>query len=280
MTTEAKPAASPDDLLKAAVAGKAAPATPAKRGRSLRVPPWLRRNARLCGVAGAALALGAAAGAGAMALAPSRGPAPDAGFAAIRVGLAAERKETARLGAEIAGLQQALTDLRSLGETARKEAGARGTALNERLAQADRTVASKFAGLAERIEQAEREQTARITTLAAQSERRAASAPVAKPEPTQTGSLAEAKPVELRAAEPKSPAKAKPIAEDKPPVVDGWAVRDVYDGVAILENRRRRLAQVVPGDMLPGVGRVEAVERQGRNWVVVTRQGIVTPQPW
>ena len=63
-------------------------------------------------------------------------------------------------------------------------------------------------------------------------------------------------------------------------MVDGWAVRDVYDGAAILENRKRRIVEVAPGDTLPGVGRVEAVERRGHEWVVVTRQGLVTPQPW
>ena len=29
----------------------------------------------------------------------------------------------------------------------------------------------------------------------------------------------------------------------KPPVIDGWALRDVYEGTAILENRRRRLVE-------------------------------------
>ncbi len=36
----------------------------------------------------------------------------------------------------------------------------------------------------------------------------------------------------------------------------------------------------MPGDTLPGAGRVEAIERQGRQWVVVTRQGFVTPKEW
>ncbi|MFD0936080.1 hypothetical protein ACFQ12_12940, partial [Methylobacterium trifolii] len=96
----------------------------------------------------------------------------------------------------------------------------------------------------------------------------AAPAPVAavkpepsKPEPTQTGSIADAKAA-------------------KPPVIESWAVRDVYDGTAMLEDRRRRLVEVGAGDVIPGVGRVDAVERRGREWVVVTRAGIVTSQPW
>jgi hypothetical protein len=285
-TTEAKPAASPGDLLKAAVAGKAeTPATIKKAAKALRVPPWLRRNARVCGIAGAALALGGAVGAGAMALVPARGRAPDPALASVRSGLEAGRRETARLSGEIAALQQALTDLRGLAEATRKEATTRGNGISERLAQVDRTVATKFTALGERIEQAEREQTARIASLAAQPERRAAPAPAAKAEPVQTGSLAEPKPAEAKAADKAAEAKAaeakaKPAADAKLPVIDSWAVRDVYDGAAIVENRRHRLAQVVPGDTLPGAGQVESVERQGRNWVVITRQGIITPQPW
>lgn len=83
--------------------------------------------------------------------------------------------------------------------------------------------------------------------------------------------MADAKPADVR---PKS------AAAEKAPVIDGWALRDIFEGAAILENRRHRLVEVGPGDVVPGVGRVESVERRGREWVVVTRQGLVTPQPW
>ncbi len=72
----------------------------------------------------------------------------------------------------------------------------------------------------------------------------------------------------------------KAAAPAKPPVLEQYALRDVFDGAAIIENRSRRLFQVMPGDTLPGAGRVEAIERQGRQWVVVTRQGFVTPKEW
>ena len=63
-------------------------------------------------------------------------------------------------------------------------------------------------------------------------------------------------------------------------MVETWAVRDVFDGTAILEDRRRRLVEVGPGDSVPGIGRVEGIERRGREWVVVTRQGLITHQAW
>lgn len=300
---EAKQAVSPADLLKAAVAGKpdsrpdggtAAPeAAAAKRAPrpALAFPALPRLDLHRLAVPGAALAVGALLGGGVMALTRSPGVSGDA-VAALSTTLDAGRTETARLASDIAQLHRVLADLRASTDTARKEATARSTALGERIAQLDKSVTAKTAALGERFEQVEREQNTRIANLTAQLDRRtAAAASGAKAEPTQTGSLAEAPRGEFKAADAKSsetkladakPAevKAKPAASEKPPVIDGWAVRDVYDGTAIVENRRRHLVEVAPGDLLPGVGRVEGVERHGREWVVVTRQGVVTPQPW
>ncbi len=282
--TDDKPAASPDDLLKAVVSGKAedtaAKAMPPVE-RSPRIPAWLRGDKRLIGAAAAALALGTALGAGIAALS-GHGRVPNDPVAALSATLDAGRIETARLAGEVAHLTQAMTEMRSATDTARREAATRGTALGERLAQVDKAIVARIAALSERIDQTEREQNARIAALSAQLDRRPAVAvpTAAKAEPTQTSALAD-----IKAAEPKlpetKPTEAKPKAvADKPAVIDAWAVRDVYDGAAILENRRRKIVEVGPGDTLPGVGRVEAVERHGREWVVVTRQGVVTAQPW
>lgn len=299
---EAKPALSPDELLKAVVAGKAGPrpepvAAPvvARFAMPSLAGPEVRRYA----IAGTALALGLILG---FAARPGSGGAPSDAVLALSTTVDAGRTETARLGADIAQLHQVLADLRAATDTARKEAGSRSGALGERLAQLDKNLNAKTAALSERLEQAEREHSGRIANLAAQLERRASvAASAAKVEPTQTGSLADTRPADAKVAEAKavdaksaeaksaeartleakaSEAKPKAVAAEKPPVIDGWAVRDVYDGAAILENRRRRIVEVGPGDLLPGVGRVEGVERRGREWVVVTRQGLVTSQPW
>ena len=63
------------------------------------------------------------------------------------------------------------------------------------------------------------------------------------------------------------PAKTEPV--------DGWVLREVYDGAALVENRNRRLYEVMPGGVLPGVGRIEAIERRGARWVVVTDKGFI-----
>ncbi len=262
-----------------------------------------RIDRRALAIPCACIALGALLGGGVIAMTRSSALSSDA-VAALSTTLDAGRTETARLGSDIAQLHHILADLRASTDTARKEAAGRSGALGERFAQFDKNLTAKNAALGERLEQVEREQNARIASLAAQIDRR--SAAVTKSEPTQTGSLAEARSVEPKAVEPKvteakvteaKVTEAKPVdmkladaklADVKPkstggeksPVIDAWAVREVYDGMAILENRRHRLLEIGPGEILPGFGRVEGVERRGRDWVVVTRQGIVTPQAW
>ncbi|WP_426312712.1 hypothetical protein ACN9MF_14490 [Methylobacterium fujisawaense] len=265
-------------------------------GKGFARPFLSRLDHKRLALPGAALAVGALLGGSVMVLSRPAAVRPDA-IAALETTLDAGRTETVRLAGDIAQLHTVLADLRASTDAARKEAANRSSALGERLAQVDKTLNAKVAALGERLEQVEREHTARLTGLAAQLERRTAATPVAaKAEPTQTGSIgeparasegkpevkaADAKVGEAKAGEAKTgETKPKPAAFDRPPVIEGWALRDVYEGTAVLENRRRRLVEVSPGDILPGVGRVEGVERHGREWVVVTRQGLVTSQPW
>ncbi len=76
-------------------------------------------------------------------------------------------------------------------------------------------------------------------------------------------------PVVVASAEPKS------ATPPKPPTVDGWLLRDVYGGVALLEGRSGGLREVSPGQFVPGVGEIRSIERRGRAWVVVTSRGII-----
>jgi hypothetical protein len=76
-----------------------------------------------------------------------------------------------------------------------------------------------------------------------------------------TGAIADAAPVSTASAE-----------TDK--VVDGWILRNVSGGSALVEGRPG-LIQVMPGDSLPGVGRVETIKREDGRWVVVTAAGLI-----
>jgi len=58
-------------------------------------------------------------------------------------------------------------------------------------------------------------------------------------------------------------------------IVPGWSVRDVYRGVAMLQSRAGGMVEVEPGDVLPGLGRIETIRRQDGRWVVVTSHGMI-----
>ena len=76
-------------------------------------------------------------------------------------------------------------------------------------------------------------------------------------------------------------APAAPTTADAPklevarlPTVEGWVLRGVSNGVALIEGRRG-IYEVYAGDPVPGAGRVDAIRRQDGRWVVVTSKGLI-----
>ena len=75
-----------------------------------------------------------------------------------------------------------------------------------------------------------------------------------------TGSIAPTQ-VATAAAAP-VPAPAAPKTEvGRLPTIDGWVLRDVANGGALIEGRGG-LYEVYAGDPIPGIGRVDAIRRQ------------------
>jgi hypothetical protein len=71
------------------------------------------------------------------------------------------------------------------------------------------------------------------------------------------------------------PATAAPKVEvARLPTVDGWVLRNVAHGGALIEGRQG-IYEVYAGDPVPGLGRVDAIRRQDGRWVVVTSKGLV-----
>jgi hypothetical protein len=58
------------------------------------------------------------------------------------------------------------------------------------------------------------------------------------------------------------------------PTVEGWVLRDVNRGGALIEGRQG-LYEVYAGDPVPGLGRVDAIRKQDGRWVVVTSKGLI-----
>jgi hypothetical protein len=143
--------------------------------------------------------------------------------------------------------QESLAGLARLGEDVRRLEAAAGPL-------------SRLAGLSDQIGRIERSLSGPVQAAPAAAATGPAVSQRLEPSdgPNETGST-EVRPVLAEAA------------------VDGWVLHDVYDGVALIEGRNRRLLEVAPGESVPGVGRVEAIERRGRRWVVVTAKGVISP---
>ena len=88
------------------------------------------------------------------------------------------------------------------------------------------------------------------------------------PDVTQTGSLPDARKVEPKA-------DPKPELDPRKTQLDGYVLRDIDDGYALIEMKNGRFVEVAAGGTLPGVGRIEAIERRGRQWVVLTPKGYI-----
>ena len=80
-------------------------------------------------------------------------------------------------------------------------------------------------------------------------------------------------------------ARAEPSASNeiaKPdnakPLLRNYSIEDVQDGMAVVDSRYGA-QQVGPGDFIPGAGRVLRIERRGRDWFVVTSQGVIGSGP-
>ena len=71
------------------------------------------------------------------------------------------------------------------------------------------------------------------------------------------------------------PSYSEPRANPEMPVLQGWSVRDVYNGIAVVQSGRGAPMEVEPGDNLPGGNRVLAIRRLGGSWAVVTERGII-----
>ena len=63
----------------------------------------------------------------------------------------------------------------------------------------------------------------------------------------------------------------------KPTPLAGYALREVQQGVALLESKRGFI-EVYPGSIIPGAGRVQSIVRRQGGWVVVTSAGVIGPK--
>jgi hypothetical protein len=135
---------------------------------------------------------------------------------------------------------------------------------------------SHFNKTSDRLDKAEKAQIEPAAKLARLSEAvdKLRAVPQAAPVPVAAAPVA-AKDVTGSVTPPASaPAAAPNVELAKLPTVEGWVLRDVSNGVALIESRRG-MYEVYAGDPIPGLGRVDAIRRQDGRWVVVTSKGLI-----
>ncbi len=209
------------------------------------------------------------------------------------------QEEMIRLGGELKAMKVAVDGLKGERERARGELLGKQAQLSDKVERTNAETVGRIGKVAEQLERIERtqrdpqrqqgliERLERIEKhVAAVKTPEAPAAPVpvasatptppakptsiasAVPDVTQTGSLPDAKKIE-----PKAEPKAEP--DPRKTHLDGYVLRDIDDGYALIEMKNGRFVEVATGGILPGVGRIEAIERRGRQWVVMTPKGYI-----
>lgn len=221
----------------------------------------------------------------------------------------------ARQDDSLRNLRRSVDGLKQEVEQVRSASGANLAQLSTRIDKADHDPSSKLAEIMARLDKLDHDAVGRPTDGAAQKlaevqsrldrvERQVSSPVVTGSIPPAVRQAATAVPVPVAAsakppfakaeAAPRAPAAPVPSVAAAPPVapartvvakadpvpaksapVARWIVRDVYDGLALVQGRGGDLREVAPGEYLPGLGEVRSIERRGRSWVVLTSRGMV-----
>lgn len=77
----------------------------------------------------------------------------------------------------------------------------------------------------------------------------------------------------VRESEP--PVQLSPAPETRPTTIEGWTLRDVTNGAAVLEGPNGTW-RVVRGDTVPGLGRVDSIFKWGNRLMVATSKGLIS----
>jgi hypothetical protein len=127
----------------------------------------------------------------------------------------------------------------------------------------------------DKVEKAHAESAAKLTKLNETLDKQhVAVAPVASPTTAAANVTGSIPTTSTAAAAAQVPLPAPKPAAARLRSVEGWVLRDVANGGAVIEGRSG-IYEVYTGDPVPGLGRVDAIRKQDGRWVVVTSRGLV-----
>ena len=131
---------------------------------------------------------------------------------------------------------------------------------------------NKIGDRLDKVEKAQAEPAAKLAKLSEAIDKLRAAPPVA---PVAAAAPPAAKEVTGSVSPPAAaPVAAPKIEVGRLPTVEGWVLRDVANGGALIEGRQG-IYEVYAGDPVPGLGRIDAIRRQDGRWVVVTSRGLI-----
>jgi hypothetical protein len=170
----------------------------------------------------------------------------------------------------------AIAELRTKFEASEKTRAASADAVVDRVAERmgnlTKEQGERLDKLAERLENIDKQLASQFPTASIPSKPSTAVAPH-QAEPVQIPGVQMPMASTTPTAAPVKEREARTAADRKLPE-NGYVLREVYNGIAVVEGRRG-LMEVGPGDTLPGAGRVRSIERRNRQWVVVTSNGVI-----
>ncbi|MFZ0495540.1 MAG: hypothetical protein WBE80_01555 [Methylocella sp.] len=173
---------------------------------------------------------------------------------ALKANVEALRAAQSQSGNEAAALE----GLKSRLEAVNTATGASIAELAGKVEHMQRDPAAKLSQVIERLDRIEHQIAAPLATASIG----AASA---------LGKAAAGKQAQLAVPPAKPPLEN---AKGRPRLITTWVVRDVYDGIALVESPRGSI-EVAPGEIIPGAGMVKSIERRGAGWIVITSRGLV-----
>jgi hypothetical protein len=142
-------------------------------------------------------------------------------------------------------------------------------ALKTSIDAVNRTATSQTAKITERFDRSERAQAEPAAKIAALTET------VTRLEKRIAANTEASR--DITGSVPDRTAAATTVAakdQSKPVIVEGWVLRDIYRGRALVESRSG-LYEVSAGGNLPGIGKVATITQQNGRWVVVTPKGLI-----
>jgi hypothetical protein len=152
-------------------------------------------------------------------------------------------------------------------------------ALKASVEHTSKTGLSQFNKTSDRLDKVEKAQAEPAAKLARLSEAvdklRVAPAPAPAPVPVAAAPAAAPVAKEVTGSiTPPAPTAVPKVEVARLPTVEGWVLRDVAHGGALIEGRQG-IYEVYAGDPVPGLGRIDAIRRQDGRWVVVTSKGLI-----